>query len=142
MGAKVGGGGSGRFELGQNSDINVTPFVDVMLVLLIIFMVSAPLATVYLKVDLPPPTENPPPMEIEPILVNIQSDTELYIGDEEVTLDNLSAELVQRYGGSNPYDNQVMIRAGRYVYYERFMEVLNKLQYDGFTKLGLIAEDL
>ena len=56
MAAKIGGGGGGKFDLGQNSDMNVTPFVDVMLVLLIIFMVTAPLATVSVKIDLPPAT--------------------------------------------------------------------------------------
>ena len=59
MGAKLGGGGGGRFDLGQNSDINVTPFVDVMLVLLIIFMVAIPAATVSIKLDLPPAKEPP-----------------------------------------------------------------------------------
>ena len=61
MGAKLGGGGGGKFDLGQNSDINVTPFVDVMLVLLIIFMVSIPAATVSIKLDLPPPMKTLPP---------------------------------------------------------------------------------
>ena len=60
MGAKLGGGGGGRFNLGQNSDINVTPFVDVMLVLLIIFMVAIPAATVSIKLDLPPAIPPPP----------------------------------------------------------------------------------
>ena len=60
MGAKLGGGGGGKFDLGQNSDINVTPFVDVMLVLLIIFMVSIPAATVSVKLDLPPAIPPPP----------------------------------------------------------------------------------
>ena len=56
MAAKIGGGGGGKFDLGQNSDMNVTPFVDVMLVLLIIFMVVAPLATTSIRIDLPPAT--------------------------------------------------------------------------------------
>src|SRR5207344_971663 len=60
MGAKVGGGGGSKFDLGQNADMNVTPFVDVMLVLLIIFMVSIPAATVSIKLDLPPAIPPPP----------------------------------------------------------------------------------
>ena len=67
MGAKIGGGGGGRFDLGQNSDINVTPFVDVMLVLLIIFMVAIPAATVSIKLDLPPAVPPPPPPSFAPI---------------------------------------------------------------------------
>ena len=70
MGAKLGGGGGGRFDLGQNSDINVTPFVDVMLVLLIIFMVAIPPATASIKLDLPPAIPPPPGTKVkEPVLI-------------------------------------------------------------------------
>jgi biopolymer transport protein ExbD len=65
MAAKLSGGGGGRFDLGQNSDINVTPFVDVMLVLLIIFMVAIPAATVSVKLDLPPAIPPPPGSKVE-----------------------------------------------------------------------------
>src|SRR3954465_10753371 len=96
MGAKLGGGGGGRFDLGQNSDINVTPFVDVMLVLLIIFMVSIPAATVSIKLDLPPAIPPPPGTKVkEPILVNIQQGGGLYIGERATTLDGLPADLAQ-----------------------------------------------
>jgi len=83
MGAKLGGGGGGRFNLGQNSDINVTPFVDVMLVLLIIFMVAIPAATVSIKLDLPPAIPPPPnaPKPPEPTVINIQANGGIYIGE-------------------------------------------------------------
>src|SRR6185369_5141533 len=94
MGAKLGGGGGGRFDLGQNSDINVTPFVDVMLVLLIIFMVAIPAATVSVKLDLPPAIPPPPGSKVEePVLVNIQQGGGLYIGDRPTSLDRLTADL-------------------------------------------------
>src|SRR5689334_7351363 len=92
MGAKLGGGGGNKFDLGQNSDMNVTPFVDVMLVLLIIFMVSIPAATVSIKLDLPPAIPPPPGTIVkEPILVNIQQGGALFIGDRATSLDGLPA---------------------------------------------------
>src|SRR6201990_2503494 len=97
MGAKLGGGGGGRFDLGQNSDINVTPFVDVMLVLLIIFMVAIPAATVSIKLDLPPAIPPPPGTKVkEPILINIQAAGGVFIGDKPTTLAGLSADLSRK----------------------------------------------
>src|SRR6202012_4869548 len=94
MGAKLGGGGGGRFDLGQNSDINVTPFVDVMLVLLIIFMVAIPAATVSIKLDLPPAVPPPPGTKVkEPILINVQSGGGLFIGEQKTSLPTLPADL-------------------------------------------------
>src|ERR1019366_7165072 len=72
------GGGKRKFDLGQNADINVTPFVDVMLVLLIIFMVTAPLATVSIKVDIPPATKPPTPTK-PPTYISISNDGELFV---------------------------------------------------------------
>src|SRR5215469_11927410 len=97
MGAKLGGGGGGKFDLGQNSDINVTPFVDVMLVLLIIFMVAIPAATVSIKLDLPPAIPPPPGTKVkEPVLINIQQGGNLYIGDTATNLDGLIADLTKK----------------------------------------------
>ena len=80
MAAKLSGGGSSRFDLGQNSDIDVTPFVDVMLVLLIIFMVVAPLATVSIRLDLPPATPPPPGQhEKPPTFISIQDSGQIYV---------------------------------------------------------------
>ncbi|HEY5676403.1 MAG TPA: biopolymer transporter ExbD, partial [Myxococcales bacterium] len=94
MAAKLGGGGGGRFDLGQNSDINVTPFVDVMLVLLIIFMVAIPAATVSIKLDLPPAIPPPPGAKVEePVLINIQQGGSVYIGDKATSMDGLIGDL-------------------------------------------------
>ncbi len=149
MGAKMGGGGASRFDLGQNSDINVTPFVDVMLVLLIIFMVSIPAATVSIKLDLPPAVPPPPgsPKPPEPILVNIQEGGDIYIGTVKSSLGSLPGDLVsviagQRPGIANPTTERVYIRAQRHVKYGDFMAVMNTLQGNGFFQVALINEEL
>jgi len=144
MAAKLAGSGGGKFDLGQNSDINVTPFVDIMLVLLIIFMVAAPLATVSIKVDIPPAIPNPNEIKKDPVFINVEQDHKLYIGARETSLDTLIFDITAALSAdsANPRDEQVMIRANRYVPYKDFMEVLNTLQTAGYLKIGLIAEDL
>ena len=126
-----------------NSDMNVTPFVDVMLVLLIIFMVAAPLATVSIRLDLPPatPPENPEDQK-EPIFISIQDETALYVVDELTTLDNLIATLNTALAVPNPREERVFVRAQPDVMYERFMEVMNTLQTNGYYKVGLLNEDI
>ena len=146
MGAKLGGGGS-RFDLGQNSDINVTPFVDVMLVLLIIFMVAIPAATVSIKLDLPPAIPPPPGAKVEePVLINIQQGGTLYIGDRATSLDglvsDLSGVLSAKEPGKAPTDQRVYIRADKSVRYGDFMAVMNILQGNGFYQVALINEEL
>ncbi len=142
MGAKLGGGGGGKFDLGQNSDINVTPFVDVMLVLLIIFMVSIPAATVSIKLDLPPAIPPPPGTKVEePTLINIQ-EAGLYIGDKPTTLDTLAADLARILNKPNPTEERVYIRADRTVRYGEFMSVMNTLQGNGYFSVALINEEL
>ena len=144
MAAKLSGSGGGKFDLGQNSDINVTPFVDVMLVLLIIFMVAAPLATVSIKVDIPPAIPNPNEIKKDPVFINVEQDQKVYIGAKETSIDTLVYDITAALSvdSTNPRDEQVMIRANRYVPYEDFMTVLNTLQEGGYLKIGLIAEDL
>ena len=148
MGAKLGGGGGGKkFSLGQNADINVTPFVDVMLVLLIIFMVTAPLATVSIKLDLPPAT---PPKNNDakpPTFISIQDTGRIYVSFgksdiRESRLENLAPDLAASLGVPNPTNERVFIRADKHVKYREFMDVINQLQTDGYFKIGLISEDL
>ena len=143
MGAKLGGGGGGKFELGQNSDINVTPFVDVMLVLLIIFMVSIPAATVSIKLDLPPAIPPPPGAKVEePTLINVQQGGKLFIGDQATSLDTLTQDLTRILDKPEPTEERVYIRADRAVRYGEFMAVMNTLQGNGFYQVALINEDI
>lgn len=145
MGAKLGGSGGSKYELGQNSDINVTPFVDVMLVLLIIFMVAAPLATVSIAVDLPPAVPNNEKPK-EPVFINVQENGDLFLADRPTSLDTLPSDLVgalQAKGVTgDPRLERVFIRADADVLYEDFMAVLNVLQGSGYFKVGLINEDI
>jgi biopolymer transport protein ExbD len=147
MGAKLGGGGGGRFDLGQNSDINVTPFVDVMLVLLIIFMVAIPAATVSIKLDLPPAIPPPPGTKVkEPILINIQPGGGVFIGEKATSLATLPADLSRTLTLDDPTlpptQQRVYIRADKQVRYGDFMSVMNTLQGNGFYQVALINEEI
>ncbi len=142
MGAKLSGpsgGSSGGIE--QNSEINVTPFVDVMLVLLIIFMVAAPLATVSVEVDLPPavapPQENPP----KPVYISLQSSGRVYIGDFETSIDAMGEDLRKNIGSRNPEQERIFIRGDGQVLYRDFMAVMNGLQDNGFYSVALVGQD-
>jgi biopolymer transport protein ExbD len=148
MAAKVGGsGGGGKFNLGQNSDINVTPFVDVMLVLLIIFMVAAPMATVSIKIDMPPASttqNNGPP----PTFISIANGGQPWVsygtGDiRPSSLANLVQDVtVALHAPGDARQERVFIRADAHVKYNEFMDVVNTLQRAGFYKIGLINEEL
>jgi len=147
MGAKLGGQGGGRFDLGQNSDINVTPFVDVMLVLLIIFMVAIPAATVSIKLDLPPAIPPPPGTKVkEPILINIQAGGGVFIGEKPTSLPALPADLSRTLAADDPTlpptQQRVYIRADKQVRYGDFMTVMNTLQGNGFYQVALINEEI
>lgn len=147
MAAKLGGQGGGRFSLGQNSDINVTPFVDVMLVLLIIFMVAIPAATVSIKLDLPPAVPPPPGTKVkDPVLINLQQGGAIFIGDRSTSLDTLIPDLTVRLNQEDPAipapEQRVYIRADKSVRYGDFMAVMNTLQGNGFYQVALINEEL
>ena len=147
MGAKLGGQGGGRFDLGQNSDINVTPFVDVMLVLLIIFMVAIPAATVSIKLDLPPAIPPPPGTKVkEPVLINIQQGGGIFIGETPTSLAGLTADLSRKLTADDPTlpptQQRVYIRADKQVRYGDFMSVMNDLQGNGFYQVALINEEI
>jgi biopolymer transport protein ExbD len=145
MAAKLAGSGGGKFDLGQNSDINVTPFVDVMLVLLIIFMVAIPAATVSVKLDLPPAIPPPPGTKIEePTLINIQNGG-VFIGEKPTSLATLPADLavaLKKPDQPDPTQERVYIRADRTVRYGDFMAVMNILQGNGYYQVALINEEL
>ena len=143
MGARLAGpaGGAGR-SIEQNSDINVTPFVDIMLVLLIIFMVAAPLATVSLKLDLPPPQPGTPLEVREPVYVSLREDGALHVVDRPSSLGRLEADVCAALGGGDCRRERVFVRAEADVPYDRFMAVMNGLQGAGFHQVGLLNEDI
>ncbi len=142
MAAKLSSGGGGRYEESQNAEINVTPFVDVMLVLLIIFMVAAPLASVTVKVQLPPavapPGTNPP----KPVYISIQPNGSIFIQDFRTDLSTLGDDLRKNLGEKrNPEKERIFIRADRDVLYGDFMGVMNMLQDNNFYSVALVGED-
>ncbi|MFD1190240.1 MULTISPECIES: biopolymer transporter ExbD [Phenylobacterium] len=142
MGAKLSGSGGGKYAVEANSEINVTPFVDVMLVLLIIFMVAAPLASVNVKIALPPAvakaSTNPP----KPVYISIQPSGRIYIGDFPSDLSTLGDDLRKNLGGKrNPEKERIFIRADKDVMYGDFMGVMNMLQDNGFYSVALVGED-
>ncbi|ESQ79910.1 biopolymer transporter ExbD [Asticcacaulis sp. YBE204] len=143
MGAKLGGGGGSRYNVEQNSEINVTPFVDIMLVLLIIFMVSAPMATVSIKLDLPPavPSQDTKPPK-EPVFISIQGTDDIYIGPNKTSLATLPGDLAVALAVANPTEERVLVRGDADIEYNDFMSVLNVLQDNGYFKVGLINEDI
>jgi TonB system transport protein ExbD (group 1) len=143
MGAKLSGpGGGSKFNIDQNSEINVTPFVDVMLVLLIIFMVAAPLATVSIEVDLPPavapPAQNPP----TPIYISIQKDGDVFIGDKQTSVATMGEDLRVQIRRRDPSKERMFIRCDKGTRYGTFMEVMNSLQDAGFYSVALIGQDV
>jgi biopolymer transport protein ExbD len=123
-------GGHGR-AAHQNADINVTPFVDIMLVLLIIFMVAAPLATVSLKLDLPPPVDDV--VRAEPVYITVRDSGALFIADQETSLPTLAADVCAALGGEDCRSERVFVRAEPNTRYDQFMGVMNRLYGSGFT---------
>ena len=141
MAAKLSGGGGGKYAIEQNSEINVTPFVDIMLVLLIIFMVAAPLATVSVEVKLPVAVAKPAPNPPKPFFVSIQANSRVYIGDNEVDIDSVGTELLGLIGNKTPSDERIFIRSDQTTRYGDFMQVMNSLQDSGFYSVALVGED-
>jgi len=141
MGAKLSGSGGGRYEVEANSEINVTPFVDVMLVLLIIFMVAAPLASVTVQVALPPAVAKASPNPPKPVYISIQSNGAIYIGDSATDISALGEDVRKTIGTRNPTKERIFIRADKDVLYGDFMGVMNMLQDNGFYSVALVGED-
>lgn len=142
MGAKLGGSGGDRYQVEQNSTINVTPFVDVMLVLLIIFMVAAPLASVSVELKLPDAVAKPRPNPPKPVYISIQKSGNIYIGDFPTDLSVIGDDLRMAVGSRDPERERIFIRADQEVRYGAFMEVMNALQDNGFYSVALIGQDM
>ena len=120
------------------SEINVTPFVDVMLVLLIIFMVTAPLLTVGVQVDLPETSADTLPEESEPLTLTINSKGEVFIQETKIEFDNLIKKILAV--SNNRTDTRIYVRGDKTINYGRVLEVMGKLSGSGFTKVALISE--
>ena len=124
-------------DLDVNHEINVTPFIDVMLVLLIIFMVAAPLSTVDVAVDLPASNAAPQVRPNEPIFLTVKEDLSLAFGNDPVTREALKAALDDKTQGNT--DERVFVRADKTVDYGDLMEVMNLLRNAGYLKIGLVG---
>ncbi len=144
MGATVTSGGRvegarrrrGRYQ--PLAEINVTPFVDVMLVLLIVFMVTAPLLTAGVPVDLPKAAAKPLPQDSKPLEISIDQNGAIFIVDTEVSLDELIPRLTAISGESR--ETRIYVRGDTKLDYGRVMEVIGAINTAGYTKVALVAE--
>jgi biopolymer transport protein ExbD len=127
----------GEDVLVENHEINVTPFIDVMLVLLIIFMVVAPLATVDVPVELPASTARPQPHPPKPLFLTVRSDLSLSLGDTPVAREALAAALDAASGGDK--GERVFLRADKQVAYGDLTAVMNVLRAAGYLKVALVG---
>jgi biopolymer transport protein ExbD len=118
-------------------EINVTPFIDVILVLLIIFMVAAPLSTVDVNVDLPASTAKPAPRPDKPLFLTVKPDLTLALGESPIARGNLASALDGETQGDK--EQRVFVRADRAVPYGEVMEVMNLLRGAGYLKIGLVG---
>jgi biopolymer transport protein TolR len=145
MGASIGGARGGysrrssrrRQSHGTMSEINVTPLVDVMLVLLIVFMVAAPLMTVGVPVELPKTEAKQMNTAVEPLTISIQTDGKLFLQETEILPAALNAKL--QAIAKNGYDEQLFVRADTNVSYGAVMEIMGQLNGAGFKKIGLVT---
>ncbi len=122
------------------SEINVTPFVDVMLVLLIIFMVTAPLLTVGVQVDLPESNADSLQSDNEPLELTISKDGNIYIQETEVNIKELIPKLVAIT--ENKLDTKIYVRGDEVINYGKVMRVLGELSGSGFSKVALITKPI
>jgi len=142
MAAALQGRGRGRYR--PLAEINVTPLVDVMLVLLIIFMVTAPLMTSGVPVDLPKTSAQPLNSDSEPLTVTVKADGKIFLQDTEVELVDLVAKL-HAIGevnpvGQNSAERRIFVRGDKALAYGRIMEVMGTITQGGFSKVALLAE--
>ena len=142
-----GGGGSGHGRRGRRgrkgplTEINVTPLVDVMLVLLIIFMISAPLLTVGVPLELPQTDASAVETDNEPLTVSVDQQGVIFIGDGETRFDDLATRLLTEAGGSaQATERPVFVRADGRAPYQAVARVMARLSASGFTKLNLITD--
>jgi len=141
-GAVLGPSGGGRHRHRRKrrapmSEINVTPFVDVMLVLLIVFMVAAPLLTSGVPVDLPEANAAPLALEKQPITITVDTEGRVFLKEDEIALDSLIPKLMELTGGNT--DERIYVRGDRAASYGTIMHVMGEVNGAGFKRIGLIA---
>ncbi len=145
MGAAVGGGKVSKSRRGRRSlrhlgivsDINVTPFVDVMLVLLIVFMVTAPMLTVGVPLELPETAAKEMQGDTEPLTVSVKADGAVFLQETEITLKELVPKLEAI--AKNGYEERIFVRADKAIDYGAVMQVMAALNAAGFRKIGLVT---
>ena len=136
--SRNGGGGRRRGSYKPLSEINVTPFVDVMLVLMIVFMITAPLLTVGVPVDLPKIKAKSIAESVEPLVITVNAEGVIFIQDTEVELENLVPRLAAIT--DNKPDTRIYVRGDKSINYGRVLEVMGTVNVAGFTRVALIAE--
>jgi biopolymer transport protein TolR len=132
------GRGAWRARLKPRSDINVTPFVDVMLVLLVIFMVTAPLLTVGVPIDMPQTRARQMSEDKEPLAITIKKDGAIFLQNTAIQLDELVPKLTAI--SQNGYDQRIFVRGDKNVDYGKVMEVMGELNAAGFKRIGLVTD--
>lgn len=140
-GSRRGGRGGGRRRNrggGLNADINVTPLVDVMLVLLIVFMVAAPLLSVGVPLELPKTDAKSLPSQTEPITISVDQEGLVYIQDTLVTLEELAPQLTAI--SANGYEERIYLRADENSDYGAVMKVMARVNASGFSNIGLVTD--
>jgi len=138
MGVSTAGGGGRRKHGRINSEINVTPLVDVMLVLLVIFMITAPMMTVAVPVDLPKTQARNVSANKEPLVISVKGNGDVYLMENKIDMNNLVARLTA-LSGQDP-DARIFVRGDQSVDYGRIMQVMGTVSSGGFTKVALVAE--
>lgn len=144
MGMSGGGGSAGAHGARRRrrsqvmAEINMTPMVDVMLVLLIIFMVSAPLLTVGVPIDLPQTSANPLNEEKEPLTISVNTQGEVFLQETQVAVEELAPRLIAITNSG--YDERIYVRGDRNVNYGQVMKVMGTLSGAGFKRVALVTE--
>lgn len=138
MAAKLSGPSGGKYEINLENTINVTPFVDVMLVLLIVFMVTAPLLTVGVPVDLPQTRAKQLGEDREPLAVTIDNGGKIFLQNTPIAADDLVPKLMAI--SNNGYNQRIFVRGDKAVDYGKVMQVMGLLNSAGFTRIGLVTD--